>query len=78
LHLPLIINENRQKLSKQNKAPAINCNNPKPELLKALICLGLPINEESLLGSATVAEIIDWAIQNWDINKVPAQLDILI
>jgi glutamyl-Q tRNA(Asp) synthetase len=78
LHLPLIINENGQKLSKQNKAPAINCNNPKPELLKALSCLGLPTNEQSLLGSATVAEIIDWAIQNWDINKVPAQLDILI
>lgn len=78
LHLPLIVNDDGQKLSKQNKASAINCSDPKPELLKALACLGLPVLSQSSLSALSIPDIIDWAIQNWDINKIPTQLDILL
>lgn len=76
LHLPLIVNDDGQKLSKQNKASAINCDDPKPELLKALVCLGLPVLNQSSRPDLSIPDIIDWAIQNWDINKVPPQLNI--
>lgn len=78
LHLPLIVSEDGKKLSKQNHAPALNCDDPIPELIKALTCLGLPTENTTWLSSSSVTEIIEWAIKNWDIKHIPTQLDILI
>ena len=76
LHLPLAVTEPGFKLSKQNHAQGINIQDPKPELIKALKFLGLPCDRD--LASGSVADIINWAIQHWDIKRIPMQNEILI
>lgn len=76
-HIPLISASQGFKLSKQNKAKAINIDNPKPELIEALTLLGLPTSEHNDLASGSVTQILSWAIENWHLNKVPKQTEIL-
>ena len=75
-HIPLAITSEGYKLSKQNRAPAINNANPQPALVAALTFLGqAPLPE---LTSASVEEIIQWAINNWQRHRVPKTLEINI
>ena len=67
-HVPLVVTQTGYKLSKQNKAPAINNNNPQPALIAALQFLGQNPNRE--LACEKVSDIIDWAIKHWDRNKI--------
>lgn len=68
-HVPLALNEQGQKLSKQNLAPAITPANRIRTLLAALHFLGQTCPTTDSF--ATLAECWDWAIANWDITKVP-------
>ena len=62
-HVPLVVTNEGYKLSKQNKAPAINNTKPQPALIAALNFLGQsPVAE---LTHASVEEIIAWAIKHW-------------
>ena len=75
-HIPLAITSEGYKLSKQNKAPAINNANPQPALIAALTFLGqAPIPE---LAGASVEEIIQWAINHWQRHRVPKAFEINI
>ena len=75
-HIPLAITNDGYKLSKQNKAPAINNAKPQPALVAALIFLGqTPMPE---LVSASVEEIIKWAIIHWQRDLVPKVFEINI
>ncbi len=75
-HIPLAITSEGYKLSKQNKAPAINNTKPQPALIAALKFLGqTPMPE---LASASVEEIIQWAIIHWQRHRVPKALEINI
>jgi len=68
-HIPLAITEQGYKLSKQNKAPAIDNNHPQPALFSALDFLGqMPPSE---LKTYPVNDIISWAIESWQLNLVP-------
>ncbi len=68
-HVPLVVTNEGYKLSKQNKAPAINNTKPQPALIAALNFLGQsPVAE---LTHASVEEIIAWAIKHWQRDKVP-------
>lgn len=69
LHLPLIASAPGLKLSKQNHAQAIDTANPKPELLKGLSLLGLPVQDAPYLAQLPVSEIMDWAIENANISS---------
>jgi len=73
-HVPLAITNQGYKLSKQNKAPAIDDNNPQPALFSALEFLGQ--NPESYLVHENVSDVINWAIKHWDRNKVPKVTEI--
>jgi glutamyl-Q tRNA(Asp) synthetase len=74
-HVPLAITPGGYKLSKQNKAPAINNNKPQPALIAALHFLGQqPPNE---LITYPVHNIIQWAITHWALEKVPKQREIV-
>ena len=74
-HVPLAITDDGYKLSKQNRAPAINIDMPQPALIAALAFLGqLPPPD---LINSTVNEIINWAITNWSISQVPQQKKII-
>jgi len=75
-HIPLAITEQGYKLSKQNKAPAIDNSNPQPTLIAALKFLGqMPPAE---LCHVSVDEIIAWAISHWSRNKVPKKNEITL
>jgi glutamyl-Q tRNA(Asp) synthetase len=75
-HVPLAVTSKGFKLSKQNHAPALNCQHPQPELLKALSFLGLPLVSE--LSDATVEEILNWAINHWQREHVPKLPEIIV
>lgn len=75
-HIPLAVTPEGFKLSKQNKAPAINHKNPQPTLLTALHYLGQ--NPPKELESYPVENILDWAIKHWCINKITKKTKIII
>ncbi|WP_440874935.1 tRNA glutamyl-Q(34) synthetase GluQRS [Thalassotalea sp. PLHSN55] len=75
-HIPLAVTEEGYKLSKQNKAPAINNEKPQPALIAALNFLGQ--SPDSELALASVNEIITWAVQNWQRENVPKVAEIAL
>lgn len=75
-HIPLAITNEGYKLSKQNKATAIDKNQPQPALVSALTFLGQEPPES--LVQASVSEIITWGISHWHRNKVPTSQEIAI
>ena len=76
LHLPLAVTSPGQKLSKQNHALAIDKKNPIPTLLKALDFLGHSVSRDVDTGSCL--KILEWAVQNWSLQKIPQQREIQI
>lgn len=76
IHLPVAVTAPGQKLSKQNHALAIDKENPIPTLLKALAFLGHPIDNN--VDTNSCQQILQWAIKNWSIDKLPKQLEIQI
>lgn len=74
LHLPLAMDGNGNKLSKQNHATAIDVRNPKATLLNAMSFLGFEIKQE--MHSASIDEIIRWGCQNWHLKQLPSQIEI--
>lgn len=75
-HVPLAVTKQGYKLSKQNKAPAIDINKPQASLIAALKFLGQ--KPENQLVHASVNEIIYWAITHWQRNYVPKMAQIVI
>ena len=69
-HIPVASNAAGQKLSKQTYARALDCDNPRPQLIAALEFLGQQPPPE--LNDGSVEEIIRWAIGHWQRNTIPA------
>ena len=69
LHFPLVVTEPGKKLSKQNHATAINLQSVSANLIAALKFLNLLPPQELISASPEV--IMSWAIQNWDLSKIP-------
>lgn len=68
-HLPVAVNADGEKLSKQTLAPPIDRRDPVPAMNDALVFLGqLPPPE---LRRATTADFWRWARANWDLSRVP-------
>jgi glutamyl-Q tRNA(Asp) synthetase len=63
MHLPLIMNDDGLKLSKQNHAPSIESSQARNNLFTALDYLG--IKPESELRHSPVSEILQQALQSW-------------
>lgn len=73
-HLPLAVSSPGQKLSKQNHASPL-AQWPLPHSLSAALkLLGQPVPKA--LSTAPVAEILAWALQHWQLNKVPVTTEI--
>jgi glutamyl-Q tRNA(Asp) synthetase len=70
LHLPLIVNRDGQKLSKQNLAPALPCEDSavRPLLYHALVALDQAPPVE--LGTVPVQEQLAWAIDHWQPSRI--------
>jgi len=75
-HFPIAISTQGYKLSKQNKAPAINNQQPQLALIAALKFLGQ--KPDTMLEYASVDELISWAIAHWSRDKIPKRREIMI
>ncbi len=70
MHVPIIVDSNGQKLSKQSYAAAVDVNNPEQTLYNLLLLLKQQPPKE--LSAATVNEILTWAIAHWQITPLSA------
>jgi glutamyl-Q tRNA(Asp) synthetase len=68
LHLPLVLNSNGQKLSKQNLTPGLNHQTPIQNIQLALqtlqMALSAPVEEAP---SSSLQDLLAWAIGHWNI-----------
>ncbi|MFK0569507.1 tRNA glutamyl-Q(34) synthetase GluQRS [Endozoicomonas sp.] len=74
-HIPVITQSSGNKLSKQNHAPAIPLDNPRPILIRAFAALGLQPKSDLMMSS--VEEILNWGIQNWSFTNIRGKQEIL-
>ena len=66
-HLPLLVNKQGQKWSKQTLAPALDLNRRELLLRQVMAYLNLPAAPEVERPS----ELLVWAVKHWNINNVP-------
>ena len=71
MHLPVAVNAQGEKLSKQTLAPPLDPQQPSRQLAAALRFLGQapPVHLEQ----CTPPRIWDWAITHWQSQRIPAQ-----
>ena len=69
LHVPLVRNDNGNKLSKQTGATALDTSQAAALLLEALRVLGQPI--EQGLDQGTPSEVVEQAVRSWDYRRIP-------
>jgi len=67
-HLPLVINQEGEKLSKQSYARAIEIEDAAVNLIRVLQFLGQ--NPDEALARASLQDIWAWAIENWQIGSI--------
>jgi glutamyl-Q tRNA(Asp) synthetase len=68
-HLPVAVNAQGQKLSKQTLAAPLDERRPVPALVAALRFLGQ--EPPASLEAGTVSDLWQWALENWRIDRVP-------
>lgn len=69
IHLPLALNEQGAKLSKQNHAPALPQGDPRPVIIAALRFLGQRV--DIAWQEMQVDQILQFAVENWSLTAVP-------
>jgi len=69
LHLPLVLNHDGNKLSKQNHAPALPGGDPRPPLVEALRFLGQPV--PTGWQDLTTEKLLQQAIAHWACANIP-------
>ena len=69
LHIPVILNEQGQKLSKQTHAPALDDQKPARNLVDALVALGQNPPPDLALGAPET--VLEWACQHWQRSRIP-------
>jgi len=74
-HLPLAVNAQGDKLSKQTHAAPLVDKKPVPQLVAAMAFLGQQL--EPGLQRASLQTFWQWALENWHISKVAAKAQIL-
>ncbi len=65
-HVPVAVNAQGEKLSKQTSARALDLAQPALELARALAFLGHPPP-----GDLAAGELLVWALKNWSLARVP-------
>lgn len=74
IHLPIAVDKNGNKLSKQNHAPAVDLDNPKETIIKVMTFLGFVIPED--FRSASIEQMIEWGCKHWSLQQLPDRLNI--
>lgn len=73
IHLPLALNEQGNKLSKQNHAPALPAGDPRPILIRALQFLNQDVTKE--WQDLRIDALLEKAAANWTLSRVPVTRD---
>ncbi|MCF7529039.1 tRNA glutamyl-Q(34) synthetase GluQRS [Neisseria lisongii] len=68
-HLPLLVNRQGQKWSKQTLAPALDMQQTEQLLRQVMTYLNLP----AAPSVDKPQDLLVWAVQNWHLNRVPKQ-----
>lgn len=68
-HVPVLVNKDGQKLSKQNQAQPLDLARCGNNLYRALQALNQQPPAD--LDNLSPREVLNWAIPNWDIGKIP-------
>ncbi|MGB2079778.1 MAG: glutamate--tRNA ligase family protein, partial [Vibrio sp.] len=68
LHLPLALDAQGNKLSKQNHAPAIDIKHRQANLIQAMQFLGFELPKD--MQRASHHELLAWGIAHWDIQQL--------
>jgi len=76
MHLPIACNSQGQKLSKQHHAKPLTDKHPVLNLCKAMKFLGFKVTTE--IKESSIADFWTWAIDIWDISKVPTKNDTIV
>lgn len=71
LHLPLAVNADGNKLSKQNHAPALPQGDARPIIVEALRFLGQPVS--SGWQDESLESLLKQAVAQWNIRLIPLQ-----
>ena len=69
-HLPVVVNAEGKKLSKQTQAAAVAASDGSVALARAMAFLGHPV--PATLKNAPLPDFWQWAISAWSIKQVPA------
>lgn len=69
LHLPLALNAQGNKLSKQNHAPALSQGDPRPIIMQALQFLNQPVVKG--WQDLSLDQLLQTAVANWTLSAVP-------
>jgi glutamyl-Q tRNA(Asp) synthetase len=73
IHLPLAVDDQGRKLSKQFKDTPVDPKQPMETLLRALAFLNQPLPSER---PETIEGFWQWALSHWSLNAIPGQLQI--
>ncbi|MDP1717686.1 MAG: tRNA glutamyl-Q(34) synthetase GluQRS [Burkholderiales bacterium] len=73
-HLPVAVNADGEKLSKQTLASPIDADRPLPHLVQALVFLGQQPPSDT--ASSSTRALWQWALENWRLERVPKLLRI--
>lgn len=73
-HVPVIVNKQQQKLSKQTFAKALSNKDVVENLLQALAYLRQPMPPPKLTHKA--ADVLQWSVKHWDLASIPKQLTV--
>ena len=76
VHLPIAVNAQKEKLSKQTHAPAVDITQPGPMLEKALTFLGHSPDTDVI--NADPETLLEWAVRNWDLERIPKRATISV
>jgi glutamyl-Q tRNA(Asp) synthetase len=68
-HLPVAVDKQGYKLSKQYHAPPVDDKDPVTTLILALDFLGQ--HPEKSLAKESVEEVIQWGVKHWSLDKIP-------
>ena len=76
LHLPVALNAQGEKLSKQTLAAPLDPAYPLPALIQVLRFLGQEAPSE--LAEGSIEDFWRWAVRNWEVEQVPRVLGVVV
>jgi len=74
LHIPLIVQEDGNKLGKSYRSPALPADQAAEQLCKALRALGQQTPAD--MAQSTPQEVLAWASQHWQVERIPQQVSL--